>query len=199
MSETKRRQEKSVGEASEATGTDRPVTEDARFGAGAPEEPGQDAQLKELTARLDEALAARKRALADFANYQRRAAETEAQAAEAGVARVVRSLLGVLDHFDLALDQRSQEITLQQLLGGVKMARDELLKALASHGLQRLQPSVGEEFDPHRHEAVMREPAGDVASDHIVSVVQTGYMMGEMVLRPAKVTVAAEPQPDGGD
>ncbi|MCH8005584.1 MAG: nucleotide exchange factor GrpE [Planctomycetes bacterium] len=199
MSETKRRQEKSVGEASEAAGTDRPVTEDARFGAGAPEEPGQDAQLKELTARLDEALAARKRALADFANYQRRAAETEAQAAEAGVARVVRSLLGVLDHFDLALDQRSQEITLQQLLGGVKMARDELLKALASHGLQRLQPSVGEEFDPHRHEAVMREPAGDVASDHIVSVVQTGYMMGEMVLRPAKVTVAAEPQPDGGD
>lgn len=199
MSETKRRQEKSVGEASEAAGTDRPVTEGARFGAGAPEEPGQDAQLKELTARLDEALAARKRALADFANYQRRAAETEAQAAEAGVARVVRSLLGVLDHFDLALDQRSQEITLQQLLGGVKMARDELLKALASHGLQRLQPSVGEEFDPHRHEAVMREPAGDVASDHIVSVVQTGYMMGEMVLRPAKVTVAAEPQPDGGD
>ena len=199
MSETKRRQEKSVGEASEAAGTDRPVTEDARFGAGAPEEPGQDAQLKELTARLDEALAARKRALADFANYQRRAAETEAQAAEAGVARVVRSLLGVLDHFDLALDQRSQEITLQQLLGGVKMARDELLKALASHGLQQLQPSVGEEFDPHRHEAVMREPAGDVASDHIVSVVQTGYMMGEMVLRPAKVTVAAEPQPDGGD
>ena len=199
MSETKRRQEKSVGEASEAAGTDRPVTEDARFGAGAPEEPGQDAQLKELTARLDEALAARKRALADFANYQRRAAETEAQAAEAAVARVVRSLLGVLDHFDLALDQRSQEITLQQLLGGVKMARDELLKALASHGLQRLQPSVGEEFDPHRHEAVMREPAGDVASDHIVSVVQTGYMMGEMVLRPAKVTVAAEPQPDGGD
>ncbi len=199
MSETKRRQKKTVDEALEAAGTDRPVTDDARFGAGAPEEPDQDAQLKELTSRLDEALAARKRALADFANYQRRAAETEAQAAEAGVARVVRSLLGVLDHFDLALNQRPEEVTLQQLLGGVKMARDELLKALASHGLQRLQPSVGEEFDPHRHEAVMREPAGDVASDHIVSVVQTGYMMGDMVLRPAKVTVAAEPQPDGGD
>ncbi len=199
MSETKRRHKKTVDEASEAAGTDRPVTDDARFGAGAPEEPDQDGQLKELTSRLDEALAARKRALADFANYQRRAAETEAQAAEAGVARVVRSLLGVLDHFDLALNQRPEEVTLQQLLGGVKMARGELLKALASHGLQRLQPSVGEEFDPHRHEAVMREPAGDVASDHIVSVVQTGYMMGDMVLRPAKVTVAAEPQPDGGD
>ncbi len=199
MSETKRRQKKTVGEASEAAGTDRPVTEDARFGAGAPKESDQNAQLKELTGRLDEALAARKRALADFANYQRRAAETEAQAAEAGVARVVRSLLGVLDHFDLALDQRPEEITLQQLLDGVKMARGELLKALASHGLQRLQPSIGEEFDPHRHEAVMREPAGDVVSDHIVSVLQTGYMMGEMVLRPAKVTVAAEPQPGGGD
>ncbi len=199
MSETKRRHKKTVDEASEAAGTDRPVTEDSRFGSGAPEETDQDAQLKELTARLDEALTARKRALADFANYQRRAAETEAQAAEAGVARVVRSLLDVLDHFDLALNQRPEEITLQQLLGGVKMARDELLKALAGHGLQRLQPSVGEEFDPHRHEAVMREPAGDVASDHIVSIVQTGYMMGDMVLRPAKVTVAAEPQSDGGD
>ncbi len=90
MSETKRRQKKTVDEASEAAGTDRPVTEDAGFGAGAPEELDQDAQLKELTDRLDEALAARKRALADFANYQRRAAETEARAAEAGVARVVR-------------------------------------------------------------------------------------------------------------
>ena len=199
MSETKRRQKKNVGEASEVAGTDRPVTEDAGFGTGAPGAPDQDAPLKELTARLDEALAARKRALADFANYQRRAAESEARAAEAGVAQVVRSLLGVLDHLDLALDQRSEEITLKQLLGSVRMVRDELLKALAGHGLQRLHPSVGEEFDPHRHEAVMREPAGDVASDHIVSVVQTGYMMGEMVLRPAKVTVAAESQPDGGD
>ena len=57
--------------------------------------------------------------------------------------------------------------------------------------MQRIEPVVGDEFDPNRHEAVMRQPAEGIAPNHIVSVLQPGYAMGDQVLRPAKVAVAA--------
>ncbi len=152
------------------------------------------ALFEELKAELDLAVEARKRALADFANFQRRASENEVRAVREGAARVTRSLLGVLDHFDLALDQDTTQLSVDQLLGGVRIVRDELMKALVSHGVTRVDPEIGEEFDPNRHEAVFRQPSPDVESNHIVSVLQPGYTIGEMVLRPAKVAVAASPE-----
>ncbi len=149
------------------------------------------ALIQELQSELDKAITARKRALADFANYQRRVAGNEYSATQSGAARVVRSLLGVLDHFDLALDQDTEQITVPQLLGGVRIARDELIKALDSHGVERIEPATGEEFDPNRHEAVMHQSADGIKPNQIVSVLQPGYTMGDLVLRPAKVTIAA--------
>ncbi len=149
--------------------------------------------LDDLKSELDEAIEARKRALADFANYQRRASESEARAAEAGAARVIRSLLGVLDHFNLALDQDMKTTTVEQLLRGVRIVRDELIRALGSHGMSIIRPAVGDEFDPNRHEAMLQLPAEDVEPVRIVSVFQPGYALGDVVLRPAKVAVAAVP------
>jgi molecular chaperone GrpE len=56
--------------------------------------------------------------------------------------------------------------------------------------VERIAPVRGEAFDPHRHEAVMRQPAEDVSPGHIVNTLQTGYLMGDTVLRPAKVSVS---------
>ena len=153
-------------------------------------------ELEKLRAELDLAVEARKRALADFANFQRRASENEVRAVREGAARVTRSLLGVLDHFDLALDQDTTQLSVEQLLGGVRIVRDELIKALLSHGVTRVDPEIGEDFDPNRHEAVFRQPSPDIEPNHIVSVLQPGYTIGEMVLRPAKVAVAAPPEVD---
>ena len=147
--------------------------------------------IEQLKAELAEAVEARKRALADFANYQRRAAENEGRALRSGAADVVRSLLGVLDHLDLALGQDAAQITVEQLVGGVKMVHDDLVKALASHGVKRIQPAEGDEFDPNRHEAMLHQPSDAVEPNHIVSVLQPGYAIGDFVLRPAKVAVAA--------
>ncbi|MCH6551253.1 MAG: nucleotide exchange factor GrpE [Planctomycetes bacterium] len=108
-----------------------------------------------------------------------------------GSAQVIRSVLGVLDHFDLALNQDHTRIDVEQLVGGVRIVRDELLKALQTHGVERVEPAVGDEFDPNRHEAMMRQPSDDAAPNTIVSVLSPGYTMGDLVLRPAKVAVAA--------
>jgi molecular chaperone GrpE len=146
--------------------------------------------VKQLQAELDEAVEARKRALADFKNYQRRAMESEHRAAVGGAARVIRAILPALDHVDLALAQDSRQMTVEHLAHAVQVVRDEFNKALTSTGVERIAPVRGEAFDPHRHEAVMRQPAEDVSPGHIVNTLQTGYLMGDTVLRPAKVSVS---------
>jgi molecular chaperone GrpE len=169
-----------------------PEVEEAQVEGAEPEEAA--AMVEQLQAELDEAIASRKRALADFANYQRRAAENEDRAVLSGAAQVVRSLLGALDQFDLAVEQDTEQLTVGQLLDGVRIVRDELIKALEGQGVERIQPAVGEEFDPNRHEAVLRQAAEGIEANEIVSVLRPGYTMGAFVLRPAKVIVAAPPE-----
>ncbi len=152
--------------------------------------------VNNLYAQLDEAVAARQRALADFHNYQKRASVNEIRANAAGSANVARSLLAVVDQFDMALDQDMQQLSVEQLTSGIRLVRDELVKALGSHGVNRFKPEIGDEFDPTKHEAMMRQPSEDVEPNHIVSVLQVGYQMGDLVLRPAKVAIAA-PKEEG--
>lgn len=166
-----------------------------RQAAGAPEamEMPQEcaALVKQLQRERDEALEGRLRALADFRNYQRRANENEQRAVQSGASRVVRAILPVLDHFDLALAQRPDQMKVEQLLEAVRIVRDEFNKALASQGVERIEPAAGAEFDPNRHEAMMRQAAPDAAPNSVVATMQAGYAMGDVVLRPAKVSIAA--------
>jgi molecular chaperone GrpE len=150
-----------------------------------------DDLVRQLQGELDEAVEARKRALADFKNYQRRATENEQRAGSMATARAVRALLPVLDHFDLALNQKPEQMTVDNLLQALRIVRDEFNRALAAQGVERIEPKPGEAFDPHIHEAVMRQPAADAQPNTIVSTMQAGYAFGEMVLRPAKVAVSA--------
>ncbi|UCD76504.1 MAG: nucleotide exchange factor GrpE [Phycisphaerales bacterium] len=143
-----------------------------------------------LEAERDEAVAGRQRALADYRNYQRRAMENEVRAAQDGVARVVRSLLPVMDHFDLALNQDLSQLNVEQMVGGVKIVRDELTKALELHNVQPISPEIGDEFDPNLHQAMMKQAAEGIEPNHIVMVMQPGYQLGDLILRPAKVAVA---------
>lgn len=150
-------------------------------------------RIMQLETERDEAVAARQRALADFVNFQRRAMENEQQALRDGVTRVVRSLLPVIDHFDLALDQQSDQVSLEQLAEGVGIVRAELLQALGAHLVQVIRPEQGEEFDPNRHQAVMQEVTVDQPPGTVVNLLQVGYGIEERVLRPATVTVSALP------
>lgn len=146
--------------------------------------------IEQMQARLDEAIAARQRSQADFSNYQRRAMENEQQAIVSGMVKVIQALLPMLDHFDLALNQDLEAMTVEKLLNGVQIVRDEFNKSLQSLGVEIIEPAVGEEFDPNRHEAMMRQSAEGIEPNQIVMVMQPGYVMGDMVLRPAKVAVA---------
>ena len=164
---------------------------------GATEEQSAERSLERLHADLAEMEDKWKRALAETQNVRRQSRLNESEAMFQGQKRVLEGVIPVLDHFDLALGQDPATVSAEQIIGGVRLIRDELLKALASHNVSLVEPKPGDEFDPMRHEAMMRQPAGDVAPGHIVQVLQVGYAMGDRVLRPAKVTLAEEASGEG--
>jgi molecular chaperone GrpE len=149
----------------------------------------------DLRAELAAANENYRRALADFQNYQRRAAENERRAREEGRAGVVESLINVLDTFDYAMQMDPEKTTAHSVIQGVQMIRGEMIRTLGQQGFVALEPKPNDEFDPHRHEAITRETAEGIAPGHIVRVLQPGYAMRERVIRPAKVSIS----PDDSD
>jgi molecular chaperone GrpE len=149
-------------------------------------------QLEQLRQELEAAIAARQRALADFANYQRRALENEARARRDGQNQIARQLVPVLDAFELALAHDPENMTAEQLASGLRIVRETLVKVMADSGMKLIEPLAGEAFNPVMHEAMLHEAAEGIAPNHVVRLYQPGYMLGETVLRPAKVSVAPE-------
>jgi molecular chaperone GrpE len=129
------------------------------------------------------------RLAAEFDNYRKRAAREREGAAHHGQSVVIRGLLEALD--DLSrfahIDPWTTEV--ETVVDGAKMVEQKLLKSLAGHGLELVNP-VGAMFDPAVHEAVSTAPAESAEQDHTVAqVYQVGYVFNGQLLRPARVVV----------
>jgi molecular chaperone GrpE len=147
-------------------------------------------ELGTLAAKRDEYLALAQRTQADFENYRKRVARESALAAQRGVAKLAKELLPAIDNLDRALGAAATD---DPLLDGVRLVRSELAAGLARVGVESFSP-LGESFDPVVHEAmatVPQPPEGGAASGTVVEVYQPGYRLGESVIRPARVVVAA--------
>jgi molecular chaperone GrpE len=158
-------------------------------GAEAPAEPEQD-RVADLERQRDEYLDHLRRLAADFDNYKKRQARlAEQQTAQAG-ARILRSLLPVLDDLDRSLDALTKAGVDETLRGGVVLTSRALREVLTREGLAEIAPD-GAVFDPREHEALMAQPTSEVAEGTVLAVVQAGWRLGEQVIRPARVVVAA--------
>ncbi|MBM6595013.1 nucleotide exchange factor GrpE [Microvirga pudoricolor] len=135
------------------------------------------------------------RTLADMENLRRRTEREIADARTYGVANFARDMLNVADNIRRALDsvpeeaKASAEGAFKGLIEGIDLTERDLLKVLERHGVKRLDPQ-GQKFDPNLHQAMFEVPNPDVPSGTVVQVVQSGYVIGERVLRPAMVGVA---------
>ncbi len=163
--------------------------------------------LEELTAQAQKAqeyLELAQRTKADFENYRKRAARDAAAAQERGVLKLARELLPAIDNLDRALE--AVEATgvsqagdggeagagndgAQALVSGIKLVHSDLIAALTRAGIERFSPE-GEPFDPQRHEAVAQQPVEGAQQGTVVEVYQRGYLLGDAVIRPARVVVA---------
>jgi molecular chaperone GrpE len=144
-------------------------------------------ELMTVAAQRDEYLALAQRTQADFENYRKRVVRDSSAAAEKGVAKLVKELLPALDSLDRALESAAQD---DPLLDGVRLVRAELRAALQRVGVECFSP-LGEPFDPAKHEAMAQRASEGTQSGSVIEVYQAGYRMGEHIIRPARVVVAA--------
>ncbi|ODT89207.1 nucleotide exchange factor GrpE [Phenylobacterium sp. SCN 70-31] len=132
---------------------------------------------------------------AEAENTKRRA-EREANDARAyAITKFARDLLGVADTFDRALTAAPQsgEDVVRNFVVGVEMTAKELQSAFDKNGLKKIDPPKGEKFDPHKHQAMMEQPAADgVEPGGVIQTLQAGYELLGRLVRPAMVVVAAK-------
>jgi molecular chaperone GrpE len=134
------------------------------------------------------------RALAETENQRRRAQRERDDASKYAAANFAKDMLDVADNFRRALasiDPASlQDQRAKALIEGVAATERALLAAFERHGIKRIEPEIGERFDPNLHEAMFEVPSTGQPGGSIVQVVQAGYRMHDRLLRPAMVGVA---------
>lgn len=144
----------------------------------------QFAQLQQQVAELTNAL---QRERADAVNLRRRHEEQIASLRTVAKANVIRELLPVIDNFERALKHVPQELEDNDYVKGVQGVVKQFEKTLADMGVERIK-TVGEVFDPRFHEAVQMEE-GDGAQEIVSEELQSGYRVGDDVVRHAMVKV----------
>jgi molecular chaperone GrpE len=161
---------------------------------GAPEgSTGQNATadtdaLAKLQAERDALLDRVARTQAEFDNYRKRSAREQADFRDYAVADAVKTLLPVIDSFDLALKAPSSGED-SDLRKGVELIRKQLEEALGKLGVKAV-PAVGEVFDPRVHEAIEMVDTPDAKDNHVITELSRGYKIKDRLLRPAMVRVA---------
>jgi molecular chaperone GrpE len=177
----RRRFDPTTGEV--RAGVTEPVTPAATAAPGGDAEPAGDggAHALELEAQLAERTSDLQRLQAEYANYRRRVDRDRQAVGEAALTSVFANLLPVLDDIDRA--RSHGEVT-----GGFALVADGLETTLTKLGLQRFG-EAGEPFDPTQHEALTHGFSDETSEPVCAEVFQSGYRVGERVLRPARVAV----------
>lgn len=147
------------------------------------------AALETAVAQRDEYLDSLRRTQADFQNFKRRNQTARADGYEDGVREAIAAMLPSIDNLERALDAADKAGVNDGLTDGVRMTLNTLLDGLKRFGFEEV-PSLGEQFDPEKHNAVMRE-AGDEPGK-ILEVFQKGYRVKDKIIRYAMVKVCAE-------
>ena len=137
-----------LGDADEAIGDESPELAAAR------------GELTELRAKHEEAESKLLRTAADFQNFVRRSAINIDEAKQEAYMKVAKSLVGVLDNFDRAMENFDPETaSAADVLAGVDSTRTSLLQALGNFGMAKIEVAPGDVFDPNLHEALMQQPS----------------------------------------
>jgi molecular chaperone GrpE len=144
-------------------------------------------RLAALEAERDEYLNDLKRVAAEFENYRKRVLRDQESLVARAHERLVRELLPVLDDLEraLAAAEEHEEAKLEE---GVRLVHRELKDALDREGVAEIETEG--HFDPHVHEALLSQPS-EAEEGSVLEVLQKGYKLGDHVLRPARVVVAA--------
>lgn len=145
--------------------------------------------LEQVQRQRDEYLDALQRSRAEFINFRRRIEQDAERQRLRATEALIAKLLPVADDFERALRMMPDDIAANSWTEGVRLVERKLWRVLEAEGITPMD-SLGQPFDPSRHEAVMMDDSGGSA-DTVVEEYQRGYLRGDDVLRPAMVKVGA--------
>ena len=142
--------------------------------------------LETAVKQRDEYLDSLRRSQADFQNFKRRNQTARVDGYQDGLCDTITAMLPVIDNLERALDAAQEGDPLAE---GVKMTLKMMLDALSRFGFEEV-PAEGEEFDPEKHNAVMRETGDEPGK--VLEVFQKGYKVKDKIIRYAMVKVATD-------
>jgi molecular chaperone GrpE len=163
-------------------------SDDARLAA---DSAATDAEVAKLAGDLNELRQTLMRRQADFDNYRKRIEKERAEDAKRHTARVIESLIPIIDGFEHALAAH-REAEYENYRKGFELIYKQLVDNLTRLGVERVDP-LGKPFDPHLHQAMDRTETTTHEDGTILQVFQPGYIFHGRVLRPAMVRVAVLP------
>ena len=169
------------------------------------QEPQQEQQSEaQLQAELAEMRDRMLRALADAENTRRRGAREKQEASQYAIASFARDMLSIADNFGRALAACPKDLLemadpqVRAVIEGIEATERQLLAALEQHGVKIID-TTDAKFDPNLHQAIAEVSGEGRPAGTVVNVVQTGYMIGDRLLRPAMVTVARKENANPGN
>ena len=164
-----------------------------------------DAALAEVASLKEQML----RIAAEAENTKRRAERDANDARAYAIQKFARDLLGVADNLSRALQHAPRDdadAAVKNLVVGLDMTEKELNQAFERNGLTKVDPTAGDKFDPHFHQAMMEQNAPTQPAGTVIQVMQPGYELMGRIVRPAMVIVAdrasgaaAAPPPPASD
>lgn len=184
---------KSSPEAETATGAETQTSAAADAGAAAQGEAADPiAALEKENSELKDQML---RLVAEMDNLRKRTEREIKDTRAYAIANFARDMLVATDNLSRALmvvsteARENADATTKSLIEGIEMTEREMLRLLEKNGISPIE-AEGVKFDPHQHQAMFDVPNPDVPEGTVVQVVQTGFAIGERVLRPAMVGVA---------
>jgi molecular chaperone GrpE len=132
------------------------------------------------------------RTTADFDNFRKRVSKEKDDLIRYGNEKLARELLPVIDNFERALQQAENSSDNKALREGIEMILKQFITVLEKFGVKYFT-SVGQPFDPNKHEAIVHQESGEHEENAVISEFQKGYYLHDKLLRPSLVAVAKKP------
>jgi len=129
---------------------------------------------------------------ADFANFRNRTQRERIELYQRANEDLLLEILPVLDHYEMGLQTAEQHDADKAVVDGFKMVFDQFQNVLNKFNLKPIE-AVGQEFDPHKHEALTHMPSDEYPAEVCSNQVRRGYMFGDKLLRAAQVVVSSGP------
>ena len=174
------------------------VKEDINIEEETQQEPDENNENEEELKQSDDELQKKFDALsqqyvrlaADFDNYRKRQEQEKESLIKFGTENALTKLIEVLDNFERANKALENVDDCAKVKESFDLIQKQVFETLSSLGLEEIK-AIGEEFDPNFHEAVMQTPTSEHPEHTVIAELRKGYKMGDKVLRPTMVNVAA--------